>query len=992
MSETTTGTAAKAHDAAKVEEKRRHPEPAQGGLGAGDMLLLDTLLGGSVADPRLDRHAALLSDPRLSHTANAGLKQQMVSGLQAKYGNVYVQRLLDSRAVQAKLTVNPPDRRGEREDDCVVDTVMRTVGLPNLRVLTFKVLQRETSQETEDWQRSMIPQELLTSIDVSSLSDEELRRRSELILVTLGQFRAKTPTTQSLEDDVVRIAEVVAKRPTDVGKRIVENYEASARKTPGGLCYAAALKRVKQAYVDILGQDLTESMPKGETRRAFDVLWGSHIKPKRDWLRLPEEYRGKGSAGAMAYAGKGTIVEQGQIWSGDLLPGATVQTWVFSSDFDRVKEGKKPQVGSAHYGHSFIFLRYKRKGDKPDAEIEGMEIADQGYQSQGVVGKAAYGYWVAASVSGNLPYGRGKGDENLIRSLLSGRNKIRGGESEATNFNLLGGKRFKLDACRVVSEIKKGAAEITDEDIKKAVNSLNPDRFNVYFTQLVALYQLGLGMRVDGRFGDGTSKGLVGKPRKSARSLQATSVMPSSQSVQRQVENGAEAQVGKHTNTPSESGVNVSGSLSATTVALPPNASVLNGSAQPGGNGRGQTKPLAQLDRKLEKKEEQVQAKAASTNALPSLGDESRTIQRVEAKVQNASGGKPAAKEPGDVGTDLSRETLNGQVVSGLQTSYGNAYVQRVVNQMRGREYTEYARRTPGHTDIQRSPDTEGGDKKPAESNLLRMRSEGPIADKTSPIGELRLKLKSEALFMPSPELCEELARKSALTWIILQKFPEPEESVMSQFITALKGKVKDSASKGQSDLTDPTLIYEFAQLEAFLAVFKQGAKLGKKEDLSAKEMKEAKDKLTEALGKALESTRFFAKWKNNIEAKAKEYWPELLAAGVAVGGIMVAQAAQSGQWENVSALADKLPGLVDQTIDIGDNWKLKLSLKESKPFGEEGKGTVIGLSPAVGLQYTYGDGKTIELAGTANLRFATEKGAPFGMRYGAFLGLTGTF
>jgi hypothetical protein len=144
MSKTQTkATAGSTHDTAKVEEKRRHPEPAQGGFSvlAADSLLLDTLLGSSAVDPRLNSHAAMLSDPRFSHSANAGLKQQMVSGLQNCYGNACVQRLLDSRAVQAKLTVNPPDDQYEREADAVADAFAQR---PNLQI------QRQAKDEEEE--------------------------------------------------------------------------------------------------------------------------------------------------------------------------------------------------------------------------------------------------------------------------------------------------------------------------------------------------------------------------------------------------------------------------------------------------------------------------------------------------------------------------------------------------------------------------------------------------------------------------------------------------------------------------------------------------------------------------------------------------------------------------------------------------------------------------------------------------------------------------
>jgi hypothetical protein len=374
-------------------------------------------------------------------------------------------------------------------------------------------IQRDDGGGAEAGPHPLIPDALRTSVDITGLSDDELRRRSELILDTLGLIDEKTPETQRLEDEAVRIAAEVARRPSDVGRRIVENYEASARKTPGGRCYAVALARVKQAYRDILGEDLTESMPEGTTKSAFDRLWGSIVRPKRTWLELPEDYRGKGAPGAMAYAGKGSLVDQGQIWAGALLPGAVLQTWVEAADFARVKAGQKPQS----YGHSFIFLRYKRADDKPDGKIEGMEIADQGFQSEGVVEQSAYDYWVAANVSGNLPAGRGEGNEALVSGLLSGRNRIN--ESAATNFNLAGGARFKLDPARMVAEIKRAAEGFSDRSIKQAIESLNPDRFNVYFSQLVALYQLGVGAGVDGRFGDGTCRRLVGKTRRKARAL-----------------------------------------------------------------------------------------------------------------------------------------------------------------------------------------------------------------------------------------------------------------------------------------------------------------------------------------------------------------------------------------------------------------------------------------------------------------------------------------
>jgi len=68
-------------------------------------------------------HASLLGDSRLNLPANAGQRAQLVSDLQRSYGNAYVQRLLKSRAVQAKLTVNPPGDKYEQEADRVAEAV-----------------------------------------------------------------------------------------------------------------------------------------------------------------------------------------------------------------------------------------------------------------------------------------------------------------------------------------------------------------------------------------------------------------------------------------------------------------------------------------------------------------------------------------------------------------------------------------------------------------------------------------------------------------------------------------------------------------------------------------------------------------------------------------------------------------------------------------------------------------------------------------------------
>ena len=72
--------------------------------------------------PRMDEHAALL---RAAHSDEG--RTNLVLHLQRTYGNRYVQRLLNSKAVQAKLPVNAPGDIYEQEADRVAEAVTKAV-------------------------------------------------------------------------------------------------------------------------------------------------------------------------------------------------------------------------------------------------------------------------------------------------------------------------------------------------------------------------------------------------------------------------------------------------------------------------------------------------------------------------------------------------------------------------------------------------------------------------------------------------------------------------------------------------------------------------------------------------------------------------------------------------------------------------------------------------------------------------------------------------
>lgn len=159
-------------------------------------------------------------------------------------------------------------------------------------------------------------------------------------------------------------------------------------KEPGGACFETAYARVSKAAGDI-----GKVVPALDNKSTFGRLWGSYVAPQKTWLELPDEFRAKGAAGAMASAGLGVIVNSDGIWSGQLKPGAVLQVWRADDDFDRVKQGIAVVDGS--YGHSFIFMHYKYV----EQLIVGIVIADQGFQNSSPLSRSDYSYWVGA----NLP-------------------------------------------------------------------------------------------------------------------------------------------------------------------------------------------------------------------------------------------------------------------------------------------------------------------------------------------------------------------------------------------------------------------------------------------------------------------------------------------------------------------------------------------------------------------------------------------------------------
>jgi hypothetical protein len=200
MAETLTKSA-KSQDAEKGQEKRKRPEPApehEKAL-ADESIPFPGLLGVSAMEPPIEGHAAFLGDPRFSHPANNTQKARMVTNLQGAYGNQYVQRLVESLNVQAKLTVSSPDDQYEREADRVADTVTRA---------SASSIQRQAEEEEEE-EEEPIQNKLTSDVQVKRQAEEPEEEDEEPIQTKLTNDiqvlrQAEEPEEEEEEEEPIQ--------------------------------------------------------------------------------------------------------------------------------------------------------------------------------------------------------------------------------------------------------------------------------------------------------------------------------------------------------------------------------------------------------------------------------------------------------------------------------------------------------------------------------------------------------------------------------------------------------------------------------------------------------------------------------------------------------------------------------------------------------------------------------------------------------------------
>ncbi len=152
----------------------------------------------SVANP------GFLGDARSSHSANAAQRAQIMSGLQQSHGNAYVQRLLSSRAIQAKLTVSSPDDQYEQEADQVGDQVARAA---------IEGVQRQEEEEEE-----LMPKAVQRQEEEELMQGKFIHRQEEEEL----QMKPADLQRQPIEEEEELQAKAIQRQPMEEEEEMLQ--------------------------------------------------------------------------------------------------------------------------------------------------------------------------------------------------------------------------------------------------------------------------------------------------------------------------------------------------------------------------------------------------------------------------------------------------------------------------------------------------------------------------------------------------------------------------------------------------------------------------------------------------------------------------------------------------------------------------------------------------------------------------------------------------
>jgi len=157
----------------KESHRRKKAELQYDQLKAADEGVVDV-----IGEPSVDRHAVLLA---AAHSDEQ--RANLVMQLQQSYGNAYVQRLLNSRAVQAKLTVSQPGDVYEQEADKVAEMIQ---------------LQAEPEEEEEEVQTQPAEEEEELQAQRQAEEEEEEEEQEEEVQTQPAESRP-TVVPENLE-------------------------------------------------------------------------------------------------------------------------------------------------------------------------------------------------------------------------------------------------------------------------------------------------------------------------------------------------------------------------------------------------------------------------------------------------------------------------------------------------------------------------------------------------------------------------------------------------------------------------------------------------------------------------------------------------------------------------------------------------------------------------------------------------------------------------
>jgi len=171
--------------------------------------------------PRIDEHAELLAMARSDEQ-----RANFMIHLQQTYGNAYAQRLLNSRAAQAKLTINPPSDVYEQEADRVADTVTKTVTSQVRR----QVEEEEELQTKPFFQRQAEPEEEEELQTKAALQRQDIPEEQELQTKPVNSIYRQEEEEEELQE---KAANYVQHATTNTMPEVVSELEGKINSAKG---------------------------------------------------------------------------------------------------------------------------------------------------------------------------------------------------------------------------------------------------------------------------------------------------------------------------------------------------------------------------------------------------------------------------------------------------------------------------------------------------------------------------------------------------------------------------------------------------------------------------------------------------------------------------------------------------------------------------------------------------------------------------------------